>query len=64
MIDFIREHLPTIVGVVAAVVAGGFAIRFLRARSGRDTTIINQKGAQAQGDVVGRDKITHEHKRH
>lgn len=63
MIDFIREHWPAIAGGLAALVAGGLVVRFLWARSGRDTTIVNQKGATAQGDIVGRDKITRENRR-
>lgn len=63
MIDFIRQHWPAIAGVLSALVAGGLAIRLLWTRSGRDTAIVNQKGAHAKGDNVGRDKITRESKR-
>jgi hypothetical protein len=63
MIDFITQHWPAIAGALAALVAGGLTIRLMWARSGRDTTIVNQKGATAKGDNVGRDKITQESKR-
>lgn len=63
MIDFIRDNWLAIAGGLAALVGGGMTIRFLWARSGRDTTIVNQKGATAKGDIVGRDKITRENKR-
>lgn len=63
MIDFIRQHWPAFAGVIAALIAGGLAVKLLWARSGRDTTIVNQKGATASGDIVGRDKITREDKR-
>lgn len=61
--EFIQQHWLQILGGLAALVAGGLAIRFLWARSGRDTTIVNQKGARAKGDIVGRDKITRGTKR-
>ena len=63
MIDFIREHWLQILGVLAGLVAAGLVVRVLWARSGRDTTIVNQKGANAKGDIVGRDKNTRETKR-
>jgi len=63
MIEFLQQHWLAIAGTLATLVAGGLAVRFLWARSGRDTTIVNQKGATAKGDIVGRDKITHESKR-
>ena len=58
MIDFISQNWPAIVGALVAIGAGGLVVRFLWARSGRDTTIVNQKGANSQGDIIGRDKIT------
>jgi hypothetical protein len=60
MIDFIRQYWPALAGGLAALIAGGLAVRFLWARSGRDTNIVNQKGATATGDIVGRDKVTRE----
>lgn len=58
MIDFIRQHWGVIAGVIAAIAGAGLVVRFLWARSGRDTTIVNQKGSTSKGDIVGRDKIT------
>jgi hypothetical protein len=63
MIDFIRQYWPALAGGLAALIAGGLVVRFLWARSGRDTNIVNQRGASARGDNVGRDKITRETKR-
>lgn len=61
--EFIQRYWLEILSGLGALVAGGLAIRLLWARSGRDTTIVNQKGANAKGDVVGRDKVTRETKR-
>ena len=58
MIDFLRENWAAILAAVGALIAGGVIVRMVRARSGRDSTITNQSGATAQGDIVGRDKIT------
>lgn len=63
MLTFIQQHWGTIAAALAALVGAGFVVRLLWARSGRDTTIVNQKGATAKGDVVGRDKIVRETKR-
>jgi hypothetical protein len=63
MVEFVRQNWAAIAGLIAAGLAGGFVIRLLWARSGRDTNIVNQKGASATGDVVGRDKIVRETKR-
>jgi hypothetical protein len=62
MIDFISQHWPAILGGLAALIAGGLVVKLLWARSGRDTNIVNQDGATAKGDIVGRDKITRETK--
>lgn len=58
MIDFIRQHWTAIAAAVAAVVGAGLVMKLMWTRSGRDTTIVSQKGAKAKGDIVGRDKIT------
>ena len=63
MIEFVRQNWTAIAGVIGTLLAGGFAIKLMWARSGRDTNIVNQRGASAKGDVVGRDKIIRETKR-
>lgn len=63
MLEFVRQNWTAVAGVIGALLAGGFVIKLMWARSGRDTNIVNQKGASAKGDVVGRDKIVRETKR-
>ena len=62
MLELLREHWASVAAAVGALIASGLTVRFLWARSGRDVTIVNQRGASAQGDIVGRDKITRENK--
>ncbi|HEX7855245.1 MAG TPA: hypothetical protein VF503_16280 [Sphingobium sp.] len=63
MLEFVRQNWTMIAGAIGALFAGGFVVRLMWARSGRDTNIVNQKGVSAKGDVVGRDKIVRETKR-
>lgn len=63
MLAFVRQDWTVIASAIGALLASGFVIKLMWARSGRDTNIVNQKGASAKGDVVGRDKIVRETKR-
>ncbi len=63
MLSFIQQHWGAIASALVALVGAGLVIRLKWVRSGRDTTIVNQKGAIAKGDVVGRDKIVRGTKR-
>jgi hypothetical protein len=63
MIDLIRQNWLAIVAGIAALIGAGLVIKLMWVKSGRDTNIVNQRGATAQGDNVGRDKITRENGR-
>ncbi|WP_425228550.1 hypothetical protein [Sphingomonas sp.] len=55
MLDFISKHWKEIAAVIAALVAGGHAIRFVSTRLSGSSNNVNQRGARAKGDMVGRD---------
>jgi hypothetical protein len=63
MIDLLRQHWPAIAAAIAALTGAGLVLKLMWTRSGRDTNIVNQKGATSNGDIVGRDKVTRETKR-
>jgi len=55
IVEFLTSNWKAISAVILAVVASGIAIRFQsNKQAGR--TRVDQRGAKAGGDIVGRDK--------
>jgi len=55
---FLKDHIWELLGALGAVIAGGLAIRLILNRVGKRANLVDQSGANAKGDIVGRDKIT------
>lgn len=57
VIDFIRAHWAELLLALIGLIAGGLVIKRWSNRQSGSSTYADQSGAQAQGDIVGRDKI-------
>jgi putative exporter of polyketide antibiotics len=55
---FISEHWEVTVAAVLAAVCGGLVLRYRSHRQTGSSSFSDQRGAEAGGDVVGRDKVT------
>jgi hypothetical protein len=55
--NFIANHWVYTVGVIAAAVAGGFTLKVFSNKQSGSSSRVDQRRAQAGGDIVGRDKI-------
>lgn len=61
--DFLMNYLSEIVAAIAGAIAGSavtvsITMRMTKQNVSHGSTITNQKNVQANGDVVGRDKIS------
>lgn len=52
----LADHWQVIAAALAAVVAGGVAIKFFSHRQSGSSNYADQRNVKARGDVVGRDK--------
>jgi uncharacterized membrane protein len=65
MIEFFNAHASEILSAIAGAIGGALisipiTIKVTRTSSVKgSSTTINQRGARAKGDMVGRDKISH-----
>ncbi len=57
--QFLGEHWVEIVAALGVLIAGGFAIKIISNRQSGSSSRVDQRNAQAGGDIVGRDKIRH-----
>jgi hypothetical protein len=53
--QFITDNWKEIAGVLAALIAGGLVVKFMRVRMSGSSNYVDQRNVKAKGDVVGRD---------
>ena len=55
---FISEHWTAIAAALVAIIGGGLVFRFRSNRQSGRSNYVDQRNANAGGDIVGRDKVT------
>jgi hypothetical protein len=59
MFEFIEPHISEAISFLAGATCGSLlTLRITRRQRLSNSTIADQRGVQAEGDVVGRDKLT------
>jgi hypothetical protein len=58
VLKFLSDHWVYTVGAVVAAIAGGLTIKFISHKQSGSSSRVDQRNAQAGGDIVGRDKIS------